>query len=314
MTAKPEAAEDAHPMATTRTVARRPVAGLRPHPELLAVLGAPADEEVERLARNLEAGRPQGLLAEVTPDGQVIFGHLAVLAAQSAGLDEVEVVVREDLGGAPEAVVALAVIDGLLGRGGLDHLGTARALARAHQLRPHVPYSLLRDYQRGRLDEQLARRIKVSVRAAQRYARLVQTPAEVQQAFLTGELHLTVAERVAGLPEPRQAELAAALRAGEDPSKAVARFVKMPPARHQKAHDAWAAFVTALARGLADLDGRAERIKALSPEDATVVDDAIALLQQVRGAAAVMTPEQQAAALQSVLGELKGIGPTGRHR
>jgi ParB-like chromosome segregation protein Spo0J len=300
-------------MTTTRTMARRPVTGLRPHPDLLAVLGAPADDEVERLARNLEAGRPQGLLAEVTPDGQVIFGHLAVLAARSAGLDEVDVLIHEDLAGAPDALVAMAVIDGALERSGLDHLTTARALARAHQLRSELPLDLVRDYQRGRLDRQLARRLGISARAAQRYLRLLEAPPEVQTAFTAGQLALTVAERVAGLPQARQDELAAALRAGEDPSKAVAGFVKMPPARHQKAHVAWANFLKALRQGLLDLEGRAERIKALSTEDAKVVDNAVALLRQVRGAAAVMTPEQQAAALQSVLGELQGIVPTGRH-
>jgi ParB-like chromosome segregation protein Spo0J len=301
-------------MSTTRTLARRPVAGLRPHPELVTLLGEPADEEVERLARGLGAGRPQGLLIEVTPDGQVIFGRLAVLAAQSAGLDEVDVLVHEDLAGAPDAVVALAVIDGLLGRGGLDHLGTARALARAHQLRPQVPYPALRDYQRGDLTDQVARRLGVSRRSAQRYVRLAATPPEVQQAFLTGELHLTAAERVAGLPEARQAELAAALRGGEGPAKAVARFCTKAPRRHQKAPAPWANFLLALRRGLRDLEGRVDEVKTISTEEAELVDNTAALLRQVRGAAEVRTPEEQAAALRSLLGELQGIVPSGRHR
>jgi hypothetical protein len=314
MTAKPEAAEDAHPMATSRTVARRRVAGLRPHPDLLAVLGAPADEEVERLARGLGAGRPQGLLIEVTPDGLLLSGYPALLAARSAGLDEVDVLVRQDLAGAPAAVVAMALIDAALERGGLDALTTARVLRRAHDLRPQVPFAARRDYQRGDLDEQLARRLGISDRAAQRYLRVAATPPEVQQAFSTGKLRLTVAERVQGLPQARQAELAAALRGGKDPKKTLARFCTLAPGRHQKAHVAWAAFVQALRRGLADLDGRADQVQTLSPDDAKVVDDAVALLQQVRGAAAVRTPEQQAAALRSLLGELKGIVPAGRHR
>jgi ParB-like chromosome segregation protein Spo0J len=300
-------------MTTTRTVARRPVTGLRPYPELLAVLGEPAEEEVERLARGLKAGRPQGLLAEVTPDGQVIFGHLAVLAAQSAGLDEVDVLVHEDLGGAPEAVVALTVIDAALERGGLDHLGTARALARAHQLRPQVPLDLLRDYQRGDLDRQLARRLGLSPRAAQRYLRLLEAPPEVQTAFTAGQLALTVAERVAGLPEARQAELAAALRAGEDPQEVVARFCKKASGRHPKAHAAWANFLQALRRGLPDLAGRADQVKALSPEDAELLDNTVALLRQVRRTAVVMTPEEKAAALRSLLGQLPGSARPGRH-
>jgi hypothetical protein len=61
----------------TRAVARRSLDDLTPHPELLSLLGEPADEQVERLARALRPGQQPGLLLEVTPDGRVLSGHAA---------------------------------------------------------------------------------------------------------------------------------------------------------------------------------------------------------------------------------------------
>jgi hypothetical protein len=274
---------------------------LRPHPELLSLLSEPADDLVERTALALGAGSRPDQLVEATPDGQVIFGYPSVLAARLAGLRQVEVVVREDLNGQEDAAVALAVIDAALDRGGLDKLGVVRCLDRAHQLRGTTPCDVVRDYQRGELDEQVAAWLGVSVRNAQRYLRVLETPLEVQQAFAAGKLPLTVAGRIAGLRADDRAELADAIRAGEKPAKAAARFVKAAPNTHARAYTAWRSFHKNLERGLADMAGRFDQVKALSPEQAAVVDQVIAELQSLRSSARVLTSEQQGEQLQALL-------------
>ena len=57
----------ASPMVTpnaisSRAVAHRSLDDLTPHPELISLLGEPAEEEVERLARTFQVGKQPGLL------------------------------------------------------------------------------------------------------------------------------------------------------------------------------------------------------------------------------------------------------------
>jgi hypothetical protein len=285
----------------TRTVALCRADDFTPHPELIALLGEPADDEVCRISQALQAGRRPDLLVEITPQNQVIFGYPAVLASLRAGLHEIEVIVHDNLQGQHDAVVSMAVIDAALEHGGLDKLGVTRCLRRAHQLRSAIPYETVREYQKGDLLDQVTTRLSVSKRNGQRYLRLLDAPQEVQQAYADKKLSLTVAERAAGLSLDKKAELAAAIQGGEEPQKAVARFVKTPTGRHKQAYGAWLAFVKDLQRGLADMDGRFCQVRALSPEEAALVDRAIAELQALRASALIVNREQQAANLQALL-------------
>jgi hypothetical protein len=288
------------PTAPSRAVAPRALQDLAPHDELFALIGEPAEGDVEWLARTQAAGRDTGLMPEVTPDGRVIFGYEVVTAGRRAGLGKIDVILRADLDGQAPAVVRMALIDAALERGDLTPLGTARCIARAHQLRSAIPFESIRPYQRGVVDEQVALRLGVSLRTAQRYCRLVQTPAEVQAAFSSGKLPLTLAERAAGLSDARQAKLADALRGSKDACEVFARFVKVRGGRHAKTAAAWRALLKSLRRGLDDMDDRFQDVRALSPEDAAVVDIALRELEGVRKRAAVVTPQGQAAGLQAL--------------
>jgi hypothetical protein len=289
------------PNALTRTIGRRRPGALKPHPELLALLGRPPDGEIDRLAESLAADRSLGLLPEITPGGLVLHGHAAVLAARRAGLRDMEVVVREDLVGRAKAVVALAVIDTALESGGLGHLEVARCLRRAHELRVRTPCESYRPYQLGDLVQHLAGRLGVSRRTALRYLRLMDAPREVQAAFTAGRLPLTVAERAADLPAAARDDLAAALRRGEHPRQVFARYVSRPAGRHKQRDRAWAAVIASLQRCLLELGGRADQIPSISAEDAAVVDQALAVLRQVRDGASVVTREQAEANLRVLL-------------
>ncbi len=292
MSAPPTAATGSTP---ARTVARRHPDELTPHPELTALFGEPPDEEVARLAHLLRAGHIPDLLVQATPGGRVVYGYPVILAARRAGLDEIEVVVREDLASQDDCPVALSVIDAALERGNLSPLGIARWLRRAHQLIPTTPPEALREYQLGTLDQQVARRLGVSPRNAQRYPRLLRAPPEVQAAYEAGRLTLVAAGQAACFPPAQRADLTAAIRTGEDPRRAVARFLTAPVGRHIR--------VTAsgrdLARDLQRVLGRhLDQVKVLAPGEA--LDRAVARLQQLRSATPVVGPEQQAAGLRDL--------------
>jgi hypothetical protein len=262
--------------------------------------------EMMRLACCLAGGHAPGPMPEVTPDGRVVAGYAAVVAARRAGLGEMEVVVREDLAGQSDALVAMEIIDSALACPGLPQLDVARCVRRAHELRGEIDYEYVRDYQRGDLYEQVARRLKCSPRSAQRYDRLGGAPAEVRAAFTAGRVPLILAERAADLPLAKQADLAVALHGCTDPQKVLAQFVKMPGRRPRRAYDAFRALLTSLDGGLKDLDGRLGDVKALTPEDAALLDRAVEQLQAVRRAAAVVSPQQQAAAMQALR---QSVGP-----
>jgi hypothetical protein len=297
------------PTATCRAVDRRLLKDLTLHPELFALVGEPAEADVERLARALADGRDAGPLPEVTPDGRVIAGYQVVSAAGLAELAEIDVVVRDALAGQSDALVTLVIIDLALDGGGLAPLGVARCIRRAHQLRRGIPYDEIRPYQRGEVEDQVASRLGLSKRNAQRYVRLLGAPAEVQTAYCSGKLSLTLAERAAGLPDAKQRELVAALAAGEDPREALARYVKVPSKRHRDAHKDMQAFLRSLQRGLDDLDGRTQDVLSLYAEDADLIDRAVELLQSVRAKAVVVSPRQQAATLEALRQSMKPSPP-----
>jgi hypothetical protein len=115
---------------------------------------------------------------------------------------------------------------------------------------------------------------------------------------------VTTAERAADLPAAARDGLAAALRGGEDPSQAAARFLTPPTGRHKQPRQAWAAAVRSMQHWLDDLGGRIDQIRAISPADAVVVDQALKALQQVQGSARVITPEEAEANLRSRLQSL----------
>ncbi|HEX5273055.1 MAG TPA: hypothetical protein VFW33_21305 [Gemmataceae bacterium] len=299
------------PAPNARAVARRRLDKLVAHPELLTLFGEPAPADVKRLARTLAESHELGVLPEVTPDDQVISGYPAVLAAGRAGLEEIDVIVRDDLAGRDEALVALAVIDAALARGGLTKLDLARCLKRAHALRKATPYEFIKDYQRGDLHEQVAHHLNSSLRTAERYVRLSDAPAEVQQAFARRKLALTQAERVAGLSPGKQAEFAAALRGGEKPGEVFARYFGASEGGQCSAAVAWRAFLRSLRRGLKDLGGRIDEVRSLSPEDAALLDHVVEQVQAVRKAAQVVTPGQQAANLQALCQQVRLGRPQG---
>ena len=279
---------------TTRTIVRRNPEVLAPHPELLTLFGEPSEEDINRLVRPLLRGRAITVFVEIVPEGEVLYGYTAVLAARRAGLQELEVILREDLSGRSETIVTLAVLDAAIARGGLSPLELTRCVLRGQELGPQTLRDEWREYQLMFPESYLVRRLGLSVRNVQRYLRLASAPSEIQSAYTAGLLSLALADRAAGLPHVDQDAIIAAIQAGEAPPEAVVSLLRRPPNRHKRPQSAWRALLKSLQRGLSDLEDRLDQIRCLSPEDAEVVDRTIAALQQVRSTAPIENAATQA--------------------
>ena len=82
----------------------------------------------------------------------------------------------------------------------------------------------------------------------------------MQDAFRAGKLPLVVAEKVADFDAKTQKSVAGRIRSGEDPKAVLAEHLPRSDGRHQKVGNAVANFMRGLERGLADLDGRLEKV------------------------------------------------------
>jgi hypothetical protein len=106
-----------------------------------------------------------------------------------------------------------------------------------------------------------------------------------------------VAEKVAGLSRTQREQVAAEIRAGEDPTAVVRRHVRPARTTHKRARDAFNSFMRALARGVPDLEGRLERANVeLTPQSALLLDRAEKIIGTIRDRAAATAAAQAEAA------------------
>ena len=265
---------------------------LQPHPKQAALFPEPPPHEVKELADDI---RRTGLLqpVEVLPDGTIIAGHKRVAAATLLGWTEITVWVRDDLAGDAAAAERRLIEDNLTRRQ-LGPLGLARCYKRLKELESRREGRLF-DFEYRELRDRIGRRLGVSGRTLDRHLRVLGTPQEVQNAVEAGTLPITVAEKVAGLPEPMQARVARKIKAGADPEKAIKAVLPKATGRHRKALGAKGAFLRCLRHGLDDLEGRVEQLGWYSPEEVSVLERAWAVIRRMRQQAKKSAADPKAA-------------------
>ncbi len=94
-------------------------------------------------------------------------------------------------------------------------------------------------------------------------AGVLQTPMEVQRAFQTRLLSLVLADKVSRFTAEQQAEVAKAIRAGQDPKAVVAKFLPATPTKKPTCANALAVFHNLLVQGLRQLDPYLHAVKPL---------------------------------------------------
>ncbi|MFO0822519.1 MAG: ParB N-terminal domain-containing protein [Gemmataceae bacterium] len=193
---------------------------LKEHPEQATMFGDMPDTELKALVDNI---RRNGLRhpIECLPDGTIISGHQRVRAAKLLGWKEIDVIVRHDLAKDPKAAAALFVSDNL-DRRHLSPLAKARAIQHLLEIESGTRLDQLQFEKKEAMKQAIADRMGLSLRSINRYLLVIATPPEVQTAFDAGHLSLSLAGKVALLPERVQAQIAKRIAAGETPSQVVA--------------------------------------------------------------------------------------------
>ncbi|MCC6421223.1 MAG: ParB N-terminal domain-containing protein [Gemmataceae bacterium] len=200
-----------------------PISRLRPHPRQADLCHDLCKEDVEELARDLDANG-QRVPVEVLPDGTILCGHQRVRALLLLGRKRVWVVVRYDLAG-DEVAAELRLIEDNLHRRQHSALDRVRSYVRIHELERDKQLAALDYEERGKFRDHVARRLGISGRNLDRYLAVPGLPMLLQKAFDDGRLSLVEAARVATIPAEAQEQIAAAIEAGNPPREAVSRHL-----------------------------------------------------------------------------------------
>ena len=218
---------------TTKIMGWRRPEDLKPHPLQNVIVTDVDDATLARLRADL-ARNGQLQPVEITADDTTIDGHQRVRAAIQLGWERIDVWIRDDL--ADDAAVEKRFLEANLNRRQMSKLEMARAYValkdneqRQRRMQKHgdaCQHTPLLEA-RGDLRDKLASIFGCSGRTLDRYACVLNTPIEVQQAFERGELKLEEAGRVSHYSKAKQLKVAESIRAGEDAKKAVAKHT--PP-------------------------------------------------------------------------------------
>jgi ParB/RepB/Spo0J family partition protein len=264
-----------------REIATWQLAKLMPHPKQCQLFGHMPEHEIQELADDLRRnGQLQPL--EILPDGTIVAGHRRTEAAKLLGWDQVDVWVRHDLADDPVAVERRLIEDNLHRRQ-LGPMGKARCYLRLKELEGGDRGGRLPDHEWKDLRDRLGKRLGGSGRNLDRYLRILNcTPQEVQDAVEAGRLPLTLAYQVVGLKVPQKELIARQIREGGNPKTVVTRAVGKKDSKHKRARDAKAAFLKALERGRADLNGRVQEVGWVTAEEQKTLQEGANLIKSLQ--------------------------------
>lgn len=237
-----------------------PIANLKQHPKQSEMFIDPTEHEVKKLAETMKAGLDHPI--EILPDGTIICGHRRTAAARLLGWKTIRAVVRHDLKDDPKAAETRLIEENLVRRQ-MSPLQIARCYCMLKQIEGWKSSGL-----RGNRDlrDLIAKKFPLSGRQLDRYLRVIEhCPLEVQQAVDRGELGIMPANDVAGMSKKDKERVAAAIRKGMRPSKAV-KSVKAPKKyRSVGAYPALHRLVEHLDRASAVLGPQLQQIVGIHP-------------------------------------------------
>lgn len=240
-------------------VESRPMHTLRPHPRQRELFGQPTVEAIAAMAESMQVS---GLLhpIQVTPDDTVVCGHTRLEAAKSLGWKSIPCVILHELASqGSEAIVARMIRDNL-DRRQMTKLQRARVTLAMEGLdADKIRRQGLTNDER----ERVGRVLQMSGRNLVRWLRILATPTPVQDAVDRGELTLGKAGEISYLSVDQQLVIAAAIREGTCPLKAIAQYMN-PKKPSSSPNAVLGRFVKSTRQAVAQLSGRTDSLCAYS--------------------------------------------------
>ncbi len=288
---------------TTKDIRKWKLADLQPHPLQARFFADLPFHLLRDLAQDMRH-RGQKEPLEILPDGTIVCGHQRRRAAELLKWREIDVRVNHELAEQGDLAVEQRLIEDNLARRNLDRLDQVRCYRRLAEMVHDTPEHRQRYHQRGRLRDIIGDRLGMAGRTLDRYLRVLETPREVQDAFRSGRVSLVDASKVAGLPNDVQEQVAADLRSGADPKKAVA--ARLTVRKADMPDSALGSFLRSLERNVDALEREAERVVGLPPTDVANLERAQILIGRLlhRGAKSPSKARRK--------GSRKGIRELGR--
>lgn len=244
---------------------------LKPHPEQAHYFREYSPFEYEQLKADIAANGVR-VPPEVLPPGNaaglhpwtLVKGHARCKIWGGLGHASIAVRVRHDLREVERAVIDEEFLRDNVARRQLDKLGQARAAVGLYLIeRTRKGRRVSGDpLACGELRDRVGRIVGMSGRNLKRYMNVLAAPLEVQDAFQAGAVRLVDAARFVGLGKREREALVARLRKGDDAKAVFAEFLPRGGGRPVKAGDSMAAFVKAIERAAALLDGRVHSASA----------------------------------------------------
>ncbi|MGO9598757.1 MAG: ParB/RepB/Spo0J family partition protein [Isosphaeraceae bacterium] len=202
-------------MSEKRIESRR-LEDLKSHPRQAELFSDLNEAEFERLKQSL--GEGLNVPIEITQDNVVIDGHQRLRAARELGWEKIQVWVRDDLKN--QQAIDQRHIEANLDRRQLTRLEQARLIRALCDLERNI-HPRRYDAFQGDIRDRIGKRFGIDGRTAQRWMNLLNTPPEIQDAFLRGKLTMTLAEKVSHLPDELKKKMVNRIQAGEDPVQVV---------------------------------------------------------------------------------------------
>jgi ParB family chromosome partitioning protein len=191
---------------------------LKEHPKQRQLFGDMPAAELAELAENIERFGLEHPI-EILPNGTIIAGHQRVRAARRLGWSTIDVIVRNDLADAGSVAVEQRLIDDNLMRRHLCTLTIARLYRRLKELEALREGIEVFAEDQLRLRDRLAAKLGAGVggRTLDRYERLLDAPAALQQAVQDNRLSMSKALQILSLPDYERDAAVARIQSGANP-------------------------------------------------------------------------------------------------
>lgn len=215
------------PSSTQKTIERRKIADLKPHPLQPVYFPTDPTDNIELFAETLKRGLDNPV--EVTPDGVIICGHRRTAAAKFLGWTEIDCWVRHDLAEKGTAAIEERFLEDNLERRQLCKLAIARCYQRLRTIAVEEWRAGRRDraeLPRGDTRDFIGQRLGLSGRTLDRLLNILRAPQSVQDAFERDDLPLVLADKVARLSKDVQEQIEAEIEAGNSAKQVIAAKLK----------------------------------------------------------------------------------------
>jgi hypothetical protein len=289
--------------ATSALQATIPTTSIKFGPKFRHLYDPPDEKRIKQSTQAFRADPSYAAGIDVASNGSLLAGEEHVEGARRAKLKHVRIT-QHSSAVEPDHWKEALMIELGLARSGTSPMAVVRCLVRAHEILGEPDCQVLRSLQRtSDRTEQIRRHLGGSMREAQRYLKVHDSPRELQRAYDRREIDLKTASRVCKLPSEVRDTIAQAIASGTPARDAIAPHLPPTNKRHWSTMQE---FDKLLRHNLERL-GVFGEIEAIDEPDVKLLEQVITKLTHVREHAHVSTKQARQAARDKRVKEIQEL-------